>query len=146
MRAISLTNRWLSGIQKGLQTGHALVELSMLAREYEGKAAANLYETWATDHKTLIVLDGGSHQDLMDFYAFLVSIRHSIGNDLIYSYFKEDADSLSCAMTSVVVVISDRYEIFLDAFRRKDLLPIWSQLNEDEQELFQRLSKFRLAS
>jgi hypothetical protein len=61
MRAIVLTNSWLSGLQKGLQAGHALVEMSLDAKYH------NLYRDWASGHKTLIVLEGGSHLNLSNY-------------------------------------------------------------------------------
>lgn len=48
----------LSGIQKGIQAGHAAVEYSL---KY-GKTKH--YKDFATNHKTFILLDGGGSEDM----------------------------------------------------------------------------------
>ena len=42
----------LSGIQKGIQATHAVAELSL--------TGSKAYEDWAKNHKTLILLNGGT--------------------------------------------------------------------------------------
>lgn len=146
MRAISLTNSWLSGIQKGLQTGHSLVELSQLVKNYNSDHPQNLFDTWANDHKTLIVLDGGSHQDLWEFYDFLFMNRHEFDENLIFAHFAEDEESLNGAMTAVVMVLSDKYEAVLEKYRAREIDHRSGLFSEEELELFERLSSYRLAS
>jgi hypothetical protein len=51
----------LSGIQKGIQFGHAAVEYSRLAAEHE--AYVDYFE-FADNHKTFILLDGGGSNDM----------------------------------------------------------------------------------
>ena len=51
----------LSGIQKGIQFCHAAVEYSRLAAKH--KAYANYFD-FADNHKTFILLDGGSSNDM----------------------------------------------------------------------------------
>lgn len=51
----------LSGIQKGIQAGHAAVEYSRLAAASE---AYNDYFEFANKHKTFILLDGGGSNDM----------------------------------------------------------------------------------
>lgn len=52
----------LSGIQKGIQSGHAAVEYSRLAALYETHSQ---YFEFADKHKTFIVLDGGTSGDMI---------------------------------------------------------------------------------
>lgn len=52
----------LSGIQKGIQAGHAAVEYSRLADVYETHTQ---YFEFADEHKTFIVLDGGGSGDMI---------------------------------------------------------------------------------
>ena len=51
----------LSGIQKGIQAGHAVVEYSRLADKYRDYYA---YFDFADNHKTFILLDGGGSVDM----------------------------------------------------------------------------------
>ena len=53
----------LSGIQKGIQAGHAAVEYSRLADRYEDHSA---YFEFADNHKNFILLDGGSSVDMQN--------------------------------------------------------------------------------
>lgn len=52
----------LSGIQKGIQAGHAAVEYSRLADVYETHTQ---YFEFADEHKTFILLDGGGSGDMI---------------------------------------------------------------------------------
>ena len=52
----------LSGIQKGIQAGHAAVEYSRYARNYKDYAA---YNEFADNHKTFILLNGGGSNDML---------------------------------------------------------------------------------
>jgi hypothetical protein len=52
----------LSGIQKGIQCGHAAVEYSRHSRD--GRPAYADYNEFADQHKTFILLDGGSSGDM----------------------------------------------------------------------------------
>jgi hypothetical protein len=52
----------LSGIQKGIQAGHAAVEYSRYAADRVG--GYEQYAEFADDHKTFILLDGGGSQDM----------------------------------------------------------------------------------
>ena len=135
MRAIVLTNSWLSGVQKGLQAGHALVEMSLTENF--------LYQEWAAWHKTLIVVEGGSHRDLEDFFLFL---HKGDEVDYAFSSFSEDEESLNNATTAVAVILSNKYEDYLQNYRQRDLAGIWLQLTDWEKEFFQKLNLCRLAS
>lgn len=52
----------ISGRQQGIQCGHAAVEYSRHARD--GHPAAADYNEFADNHKTFILLDGGSSGDM----------------------------------------------------------------------------------
>lgn len=52
----------LSGIQKGIQAGHAAVEYSRYAMDRVG--GYEQYVEFADNHKTFILLDGGSSNDM----------------------------------------------------------------------------------
>ena len=52
----------LSGIQKGIQAGHAAVEYSRYAMDRVG--GYEQYAEFADNHKTFILLDGGSSNDM----------------------------------------------------------------------------------
>lgn len=53
-RMYGLTNYQMTGIQKGIQFGHAVVEYSLLYHNQPD------YAQWSTNDKTFIILDGGT--------------------------------------------------------------------------------------
>ena len=64
-RMYSLVLRQLNPIQKGVQTTHGVVEY---ANKY---ASDEEYKQWAETDKTLIVLDGGTYQEMVRIYDTL---------------------------------------------------------------------------
>ena len=64
-RMYSLVLCQLNAIQKGVQTTHAVVEY---ANKY---ASDEEYKQWAETDKTLIVLDGGTYQEMVKIYDTL---------------------------------------------------------------------------
>ena len=64
-RMYSLVLRQLNPIQKGVQTTHGVVE-------YANKYSSNEdYRQWAETDKTLIMLDGGTYQEMVRIYDSL---------------------------------------------------------------------------
>ena len=68
-RMYSLVLRQLNPIQKGVQTTHAVVEY---ANKY---ASDEEYRQWAETDKTLIMLDGGTYQEMMRIYDSLKELE-----------------------------------------------------------------------
>lgn len=64
-RMYSLVLRQLNPIQKGVQTTHGVVEY---ANKYSSDEE---YRQWAETDKTLIVLDGGTYQEMVRIYDTL---------------------------------------------------------------------------
>lgn len=56
IRMYGLVNYQLSGIQKGIQFGHAVVDYGINYPTEE-------YSNWANNHKTFIILNGGTTND-----------------------------------------------------------------------------------
>ena len=95
MTLFCFTHSSLSGIQKGIQSLHAAVDL---VQKYTGPRA-QLVNTWARDHKTVVVLDGGSCVDLQAI-VYLLALSHPYP----WTSFSEDA-SLSNALTAVAILL-----------------------------------------
>lgn len=58
-RMYGLVNYQLTGIQKGIQFGHAVVKYGQMVKKLGGSVLEN-YNNWADNHQTFIILDGGS--------------------------------------------------------------------------------------
>lgn len=72
-RMYSMVLRQLNPIQKGVQTTHGVVEY---ANKY---ASDEEYKQWAETDKTLIVLDGGTYQEMVRVYDSLKELGIKIG-------------------------------------------------------------------
>ena len=87
-RMYSLVLRQLNPIQKGVQTTHGVVEY---ANNY---GSDKEYHQWAETDKTLIVLDGGTYQEMMDIYESLKEYGVKFG-----TFQEPDLNYLTTAIT-----------------------------------------------
>ena len=87
-RMYSLVLRQLNPIQKGIQTTHAVVEY---ANKY---GSDEEYRQWAETDKTLIMLDGGTYQEIMSIYETLKELGVKFG-----TFQEPDLNYLTTAIT-----------------------------------------------
>lgn len=104
-----LVNYQLTGIQKGIQFLHAVVEYSRLVNRMGGEHLEN-YNQWADKHKTVIILNGGSTNDRKLDGVYLGTLnRHKEEldkNNILNSTFYES--DLGDQLTSVVFIVDER--------------------------------------
>lgn len=114
-RFICFTNYFLSGLQKGLQTAHAVTEL--MVNHYLGapEDAHQLVINWAIASPTIIIKNGGNHKQLVQLVTFLRKGK------LPYSSFREGKDFLNNSMTAVGVLVPDNY------FENEESLTEWDK-------------------
>lgn len=120
MYCVSL--RHLSGIQKGIQSAHAIVEYSNL---YDKNTD---YKQWATKDKTLILLEANTSEQLNTLYSELNNIKCNV------SFFNEP--DMNGLITAIAFLLDDRVwnsEKYIIAYKRT-------------QKLRELISPFRLAS
>lgn len=133
MRLYSFTNMYTSGIHAGIQTAHLVHELFSYYT-YEDETAKNALYEWASDHKTIIVLNGGYHSDLKSIREQVGTLAIKLG--LPWGSFSESAEALNGAMTAVGIVVPERiynHDIFL------------SSMPEFERELYDLIKSYPLA-
>jgi len=157
MRAYFLCNSWLSGIQKGIQGTHALTELVNL--HGGGAVFQAIFDEWATDHKTIIMLEGGNQDNLESWLRFLNTQDTKLPEalkpllhqsyTLPYSHFREDKESLNECMTAIVILVSSKLCSAIDDYRTPDSesesIGSWLRLTAWEREFVETISKCRLA-
>jgi hypothetical protein len=120
----------LSGIQKGIQAGHAAIEYQLL----HGKTKT--YKNFARDHKTFILLDGGGSEDMIKRYNELE------GFDVKFAAFKEpDLNNSISAIAFIVPEYIYNCKVDLNEYEERP----W-YYNSTEVEFFKYLKSFRLAS
>lgn len=108
-RLYSFMNFYLSQIQQGIQTAHIVHELFIkyeqhIQNEHPASAQSQKLHEWATNDKTIIVLNGGAAPDIK-------AISQVIGNmnltpDLPWASFYEDA-GLNFCITGVGVIVPE---------------------------------------
>ena len=93
-RMYSIVMYNISSMQKGVQTAHAVIDYSM-------KHGGNYdFRNYAKNDKTLIILDGGTYQDMVDLKNNLDSLN------VKYGYFEEP--DLNNCITSICFLVDER--------------------------------------
>jgi len=117
LRMYFFTNYQLTGMQKGIQCGHA-------ALEYADRFAGDeLFIKFVREWKTWIILDGGTTNSRRDLSGEVMGSLDQIGdslleNDIQFSYFQEP--DLNDALTAICLICDERvfnkedYPDFLD--------------------------------
>lgn len=67
LRMYGLTNYQLTGIQKGIQFLHGVVEYSQMSKRLGGDVLST-YDDWADNHKTVVLLNGGTSNHSVNRY------------------------------------------------------------------------------
>lgn len=108
MRCYHLNNFYMGGIHAGIQTAHAQHELALKYiapwKSHNIPPAGHDYVTWADEHKTIIVLNGGMQSDLQSVLELLDGTQH----DYAYAPFHESNDALNGALTNIGIVLPPR--------------------------------------
>lgn len=68
LRMYGLVPYNVSEIQKGIQFGHAVVEYGQMAKREMSPAVSSLYNDWADNWKTFIILNGGTSNHSQNRY------------------------------------------------------------------------------
>lgn len=111
MRCYHLCNFYLAGVHAGIQTAHTQHEMALkyLTNDSPEQGtfedfAESGYLKWANDHKTLILLNGGMAEDLLEFEAFLNREHHPYA----WASFREEVAALNGAITNVGIVLPEK--------------------------------------
>jgi hypothetical protein len=109
-RMYGLTNYQLTGIQKGIQFLHGVVEYSQMVNRVGGEVL-DIYNDWANSHKTVILLNGGTtnHRSGDDGLPFGSLNNHVLTldeNRIDFATFNEP--DLGDQLTSVVFIVDER--------------------------------------
>ena len=103
-RMYGLVNYQLSGIQQGIQYGHAVVEYGL---KQLNDGPSDQYLDWATNWKTFIILNGGTTNSLQTQEFSLQShVEKLKGFGIEFATFNEP--DLNNALTSVVFILDER--------------------------------------
>lgn len=113
-RGYVFVNRALSSIQKGVQGAHALVELTKTYNTESNDAASTLHE-WRESHKTLVFVDCGFHQEMLEHYLTAVAYCEKL--ELPHALFIEDDWTMNSMATAFAIIVpSTIYDIDIAEF------------------------------
>lgn len=121
MRMYGLVNYQLTGIQKGIQFLHGVVEYSQMVTAMGG-GVLRLYNEWANNSKTVILLNGGTTNNRLVDGVPVGSLNQwkellDKNNILNTAFYEED---LGDQMTVVVFLVEEgvfdnsKYPLFVD--------------------------------
>lgn len=128
MRLYSFTNMYTAGIHAGIQTAHLVHEMAY----YDGytKGQSEVLRSWAKHHKTIIVLQAGYHQNILNIYKQLSPIAYA--TSLPVGYFRESVEALAGAWTATgIVVPKEVYDPVIEEGFPSDthVPPHWKELH-----------------
>lgn len=114
MRLYSFVNYYLSPLQHGLQTAHCVSDMAAMVASIsaDNPASRNFaireaYDAWARSHKTIIICNGGNQAMLEDLFLRLVEFSVQFSLPLVKFY--EDEQSLNNALTSVAIIVPEKF-------------------------------------
>lgn len=100
MRLYTFTNMYLSSLQVGLQSAHVLGEMHFQYEHWAG----SIFDEWAYQHKTIIILNGGYSSALRELVTFF---NHS-ENPYPWAEFCESDDALDGALTATGIILPEK--------------------------------------
>jgi len=125
MKLYIFTLDHLSTVQKGIQAAHAVAEL--MNDDLHPKWDEIVLD-WATNHKTIIMLQGGNYTRLAELHDNALAAEQTV---FPAAAFREDIDTLGGLLTTVAVLCPFDLPIDISKFAA---MPLASQ------EVFKMLS------
>lgn len=158
LRMYGLTSYQLTGIQKGIQFLHGVVEYSQMINRVGG-ASLDIYNDWANNHKTVILLNGGTTNLSDEKPGTLNQHLQTLKDNGIFCAEFHEPD-LGSQLTGIVFLVDERvfnrtkYPDFepsalaaLNMWKYKREFKGWTKKIGGEKNVFLRsfLKNFRLA-
>jgi len=110
LRAYYFGNMYLSSIQQGIQAAHATADMFVKYQPFytdeecdESSSAYRMLTEWASNHKTMILLNAGFGSEIHD----LVKFFNDDENPYPFAPFSEEEASLDGAITTVSIILPE---------------------------------------
>lgn len=148
-RGYVFVNRALSSIQKGVQGTHSVTEMFndfiLTGEPKAGKAAtaAHALSEWTDQHKTLVFLDCGFHQEILDYYEEAKGHCEAMG--LPHALFREDEWTMNCMATAFAIIVpSTIYDYDIEEYEQ---MSKWVDIEVEPPavQFYRFLKQFKLA-
>ncbi len=117
MRAYFFLNQYISSIQCGIQSAHCLAEMFVKYRidttsSVEEIAKFRLLTDWATNHKTMILLNGGYSSNLWQILNTFINGNGTFKDEseapYPFAHFQESEEALSSVLTCVGIILPEK--------------------------------------
>jgi len=170
MRAYFFGNMYLSSMQQGIQAAHVVADMfikyDLTNPDIPLSDAGYFVTQWASEHKTMILLNGGYSESIRK----LVNFFNDRENPFPWVEFHEGEDALDGALTSVGIILSEKIyatSAFLRSLRGSEKAVILDEIlntgslkvpveiagaegmvwdfNKWEYQLIQKLNEFGMA-
>lgn len=102
---------YLSSIQQGIQAAHAVANM-MAKYADEESPQRNLVMQWATEDKTLVCLNAGNHQDLLNITPILADSKYP------WDVFQESEEDLGSIFTCAACVLPGPVYLAAEVLRK----------------------------
>lgn len=129
MRAYTFSNCYLSSIQNGIQPAHCLIDMFVKYNTVAHTPERDAFVNWATNHKTMICLNGGNATGIQDIYNTLQEFAPTLG--LPFAKFNEDEQSLNGALTCCGIIVPEAMYEFAAEIRAKNAAFSMDVLDKD---------------
>lgn len=141
LRGYFFGNAYLSSIQQGLQAGHVIQEMTIKYTDdyIEASKAGDIFKNWCRYHKTIILLNGGMHQNLYEVYSTLLQMTNR-GKTYPIALFNEERAALNDAITSVGIVLPER------VYNPEMVYTVSAYTNLMDNKIHEYISEFKLAN
>ena len=103
MRAYFFGNMYLSSIQQGIQAAHCISDIFADHDDNFTTESKMYLMDWAKNHKTMILLNGGFSEAIMELAEFF----HDGTNPYPWGVFREANESLNRAVTCAGIVLPE---------------------------------------
>lgn len=104
LRMYGFVNYQLTGIQKGIQFGHAVVEYGQQVKKTGDPKLINKWNDWADNWKTFIILNGGTTNDKN---GSINKLYEEVKKNNIFTVSFREPD-LGDQMTAFVFIVDER--------------------------------------
>lgn len=160
MFCYTFTNFYLSSIQQGIQTAHVQHELwlkylpffhlndnivGISPHESKMHHISKILKEWASDHKTMVVLNGGDNFALQDLTEFLCDKQ----NNMPWAHWRESEGALGGSSTAVSIIPDTATFKLIRMYKKGEIqLKEWGNksgynLVDFKKETVDSVSKFR---